>query len=199
MFPEAPDPRDDVSLLADFASGDEGAFASLLARHGPAIKGYAARMLQSPQQAEEVYVETFLRVATSRGAWEPRGTVRSWLFTIAHRLCLDVLRRRKTARDAVPHLVELGWGPPAPSPEARALLRERAEELEEALARLPEEHREVLLLRVVHGLSAAEVGRALGRSEAQVNSEVSYARKRLRALLGDQDEAAPLARRGEAR
>lgn len=189
---------DDPALLAAFADGDESAFATLLARHGPTIKGYALRMLQSPQQAEDVYVDTFLRVAQARGRWEERGTVRSWLFTIAHRLCLDVLRRRKVARLAVPHLVELGWGAPQPSPEARALLRERADALEEALAQLPEEHREVLLLRVVHGLSTAEAAQALGLTAQQVDSQVSYARKRLRQLLASEDEAAPRARRGEA-
>jgi DNA-directed RNA polymerase specialized sigma24 family protein len=63
-------------------------------------------MLHSPQQAEEVYVETFLRVARDRVEWQQRGTVRGYLFTIAHRLCLDILRQRRVMREAVPHLVQ---------------------------------------------------------------------------------------------
>lgn len=104
-------------------------------------------MLHSPQQAEEVYVETFLRVARTT-VWEERGTVRGYLFTIAHRLCLDILRQRKVTRLAVPHLVELAEArPPTPSPEA------------------------------------------LGLDEDQVNSQVSYARKRLRTWMEEREES----------
>lgn len=189
----------DDQLLTAFAGGREAAFTVLVERYGTAIKGYAVRMLQSPQQAEEVYVETFLRVAKSRGQWEQRGTVRGFLFTIAHRLCLDILRQRKVTRDAVPHLVELAEArPPSPSPEAQAVLHQQAAQLEELLARLPAEHREVLLLRVVHGLSAAETAAALCLTEDQVNSQVAYARRRLRTWLEEAPAAGARRRREEA-
>lgn len=190
--------HDDDQLLRAFAGGREDAFTVLVERYGEAIKGYALRMLHSPQQAEEVYVETFLRVA--RGRCEPRGTVRGFLFTVAHRLCLDTLRQRKVARLAVPHLVEMAEArPPSPSPEAVAVLKQEASALEEALARLPTEHREVLLLRVVHGLSAAEAGEALGLSPGQVDSQLSYARKKLRMWLeGDREPVFASRQRGEA-
>lgn len=168
--------------------GDERAFTALADRLGAAVKAFALRMLRSEDQAEDVYSETFLRVATAK--WTPTGTVRGFIFTIARRLCLDILRQRRTARQAVPHLVELDWGAPTPNPEARALLKERAAWLELGLSRLPEEHREVLLLRVVHGLSAAECGSVLGLAESQVHSQVSYARKRLRALLDELESGA---------
>lgn len=185
----------DPQLLARFGRGDEAAFEELVHRHGASIKGYAIRMLQSPEQAEEIYAETFLRVATARGAWEDRGTVRSWLFTIAHRLCLDVLRRRATERRSVSGVLEISstWSA-TPGPEAVALLGEQAARLEAALSRLSTEHREVVLLRLVHGLSAGEVAASLGVREDQVHSQLSYARKRLAELL-----EAPPARRKEAR
>jgi RNA polymerase sigma-70 factor (ECF subfamily) len=165
----------DEALLNAFASGKDAAFNVLAERHGSAIKGYALRMLQSPQQAEEVYVETFLRVARSRGNWEPRGSVRGWLFTMAHRLCLDILRQRRVNREAFPQLVELAEArPPSPSPDAQALLNEQAAQLERLLARLPAEHRQVLLIRVVHGLSTGETAEATGLTEDQVASQLSY-------------------------
>lgn len=185
----------DPQLLTRFGRGDEAAFEELVHRHGASIKGYAIRMLQSPEQAEEIYAETFLRVATARGTWEDRGTVRSWLFTIAHRLCLDVLRRRATERRSVSGVLEISstWSA-TPGPEAVALLGEQAARLEAALSRLSTEHREVVLLRLVHGLSAGEVASSLGIREDQVHSQLSYARKRLAELL-----EAPPARRKEAR
>ncbi len=174
-------PPSDESLMDAWMHGDAEAFGALLQRHGRAIKAFAFRMLRSDGEAEDVVADTFVRVATS--TWRPTGSARGWLFTIARRLCLDVLRHRRTLRAAVPHLVELDWGAPTPNPEARALLQEQASWLEAGLARLPEEHREVLLLRMVHGLSAAEVAAVLGLAEDQVHSQVSYARKRLRAVL----------------
>lgn len=166
--------------------GREAAFAELVARHGLAVKCFALRMLRDEAQAEEVYAETFLRVAAGR--WQPTGSARGWIFTVARRLCLDLLRQRRTARENVPHLVELNWGAPPSNPESQTLAAEQASWLEAGLARLPEEHREVLLLRVVHGMSAAEVGEVLGLAEHQVHSQVSYARKCPRALLEESSE-----------
>lgn len=187
----------DPQLLSLFRRGQEPAFEELVRRHGPAIKGYALRMLHSPEQAEEIYAETFLRVAAARGAWEERGTVRSWLFTIAHRLCLDVLRRRATERRSTPGVLEMGatWTVPA-SPEALASMGQQAARLEAALATLPPEHREILLLRVVNGLSASECAATLNLREDQVHSQVSYARRKLRELL---ETPAVAVRRKEAR
>lgn len=174
--------------------GDERAFTALVERLGAAVKGFAIRMLRSQDQAEDVYAETFLRLANAR--WQPTGSVRGFVFTIARRLCLDVLRQRRTVRQSVPHLVELDWGAPTPNPEARALLKEQAGWLEAGLARLPVEHREVLLLRVVHGLSAAEVATVTGLQEDQVHSQVSYARKRLRSVLDELEGAGVQEREG---
>ena len=185
----------DEQLIRAVSRGDDRAFEALVERHGSAIKAYSLRMLRSAELAEEVYTETFLRVLEARGRrWQARGTVRGYLFTIAHRLCLDELRRRKTRREAAPGLVALAESRPVrPSPEATAVLGQRADRMEEALLALPEEHRTVLLLRVVHGLSAAETGRATGLTEEQVHSQVSYARKRLRELLAEPIERARIA------
>jgi RNA polymerase sigma-70 factor (ECF subfamily) len=156
-------------------------------------------MLKSADDAEDVYAETFLRVARAGGQWEDRGSVRAWLFTLARRQCLDVLRHRAVQHRTEHQVVALErWRATPPSPEARALLGEEADRLERALARLPEEHREVLLLRTVHGLEAREVAETLGCTEEQVHSRLSYARKRLREWLDVEGRADP-ARAGGAR
>jgi RNA polymerase sigma factor (sigma-70 family) len=177
----------DEQLLIDFTSGPsarEAAFQELVRRHGAGVKGFAYRLLHSRDEAEEVYAETFLRVAQSAARWEPRGTVRAWIFTIARRLSYDVLRHRTVVRRGESSVVELErWRGAVPSPEARAQLGQVADRLERALAQLPEEHREVVLLRTVHGLDARETAQAMGVTEDQVNSRLSYARRRLRDIL----------------
>jgi RNA polymerase sigma-70 factor (ECF subfamily) len=160
------DSPSDLELLQRFQRGQAMAFEDLVLRHGPGIKGFALRMLRNREQAEEIYTETFL----------------------------DRLRRRQTEARAWASVVEVyADRAVVPSPEASALLGERASELEKALGRLPAEHRDVLLLRTIHGLSAAETAQALGCSEDQVFSRLSYARKRLAELLseGNQRQGRP--------
>lgn len=182
--------RSDEQLLDLYRRGQTAAFEELHRRYAEPIKGFALRMLQNHEQAEEITVDTFLRVATAGGVWEDRGTVRAWLYTIARRLCLDLLRRRATERRGLTGVVEIErFRVPTPSPEARMALGEAAGVLERALAALPPEHREVLLLRTVHGLSAAEVASSLGVGSEVVDSRLSYARKRLRVLMEEQQRS----------
>ena len=179
--------RPDHQLMRAFVRGDEAAFDALVQRHGQPLKAYALRMLRSPELAEEVYVESFVRVARAKDRWSPkRGTFRSWLFTIAHRLCIDELRRRRVEQEAQRELVALAERRPVlPSPEALAELGQLAHQLEEALQQLPEEHREVLLLRLVHGLTGDETAAALELDRTQVDSKLAYARRRLKRLLAE--------------
>jgi RNA polymerase sigma-70 factor (ECF subfamily) len=182
----------DEDLMRAFVRGNERAFAVLVDRHGKDVKAYALRLLRNAESAEDVFVETFTRVAQHRDRWEPKGTLRGWLFTIAHRLCLDGLRQRQLQKERHPHVIELELGRALqPSPEAEAMLQELAGELEAAIARLPEGHREVLLLRVVHGLSSEETAAIVGLDEEQVRSQLSYARKRVRASI-EEAQAAPI-------
>ena len=178
------DTRTDSQLLEGFVGGDEAAFEVMVHRHGAAVKSYALRLLSSPEEAEEVYQQTFNRLVRAEGRWEGRAKLRTWLFTVAHRMCVDILRKRRVQTRAEPNLIALAESQRvSASPEARAARGEEADRLEEALSQLPEPHREVLLLRVIHGLSGGETAAVLGLEEGQVHSQLSYARKRLAQIL----------------
>jgi len=84
------DPRTDAQLVEAFARGDEEAFEVIVNRHGAAVKSYALRLLCSPEEAEEVFEETFIRLVRDEGRWEGRAQLRTWLFTVAHRMCIDI-------------------------------------------------------------------------------------------------------------
>jgi len=184
------DPQSDAQLVEAFTRGSEEAFEVIVSRHGAAVKSYALRLLCSPEEAEEVFEEVFIRLIRDKGRWDGRAKLRTWLFTVAHRMCIDILRRRQVERRAQPKLVAMAERRRvAPSPEARAALGQEAERMEEALGRLPESHLEVVLLRAIHGLSGAETAAVLGIGEGQVHSQLSYARKRLAELLDEGAEA----------
>jgi RNA polymerase sigma-70 factor (ECF subfamily) len=165
-------------LLARFQAGDDGAFAELYARHRGPVTGYAWRMLGRVEEAEEVCTDTFCRLVDGR--WRPAGTVRGYLFTVAHRLCLDRLRRRASMGRA---LLRLITGDGAASPEGALIDAELREGLDAALLSLPPDHRAVVLLYYAEELSSREVAEVVGCSDQQVRSKLAYARRRLRVLL----------------
>jgi len=170
--------------MRDWLNRDTRAFEALVARHGRSVKGYALRMLGNAAEAEDVYAETFMRLARRTDAWKDTGTVRGWLFTIARRLCIDELRQRKRFLENTPGLVSLEQGRTwTPSPEARAILGDRIASLERALGRLNPTHRDVVLLRLVHGFSAKETAGVLECTPQQVDSRLAHARRQLKRWL----------------
>ncbi len=188
----------DERLIRAFARGRQAAFEELARRHGRGIKAHALRLLRNPQEAEHVYVETFTRLAVAAKRWKSTGTPKAFAYTIAHNLCIDTLRRRRTEREARPHLVDMEQNRATQrTPESDAMLGELAEQLERAIATLSEEHRTVLLLRTVHGLSGKETAAVVGLDEGQVRSQLSYARKKLREQLSAARDDQPNHARGK--
>lgn len=177
------DDRSDDDLLDAFRKGRPEAFAVIVERWAPPLRAYARRMLSSPQAAEDVAMESFTRLARQAQHWDARGHLKAWLFTVARRLCLDELRERRRSDGDHGELIDLEYHRARPSPQAAAELGELARDLENALARLPSSHRDVLLLRVVHGLDSTECATVMGLAEDQVRSQLSYARKQLRRAL----------------
>ncbi len=181
----------DEELLSAFAQGEDSGLEELIRRHGVGIKAYAHRLLRNEQDAEEVYVETFAQVFRKRSEIRDQGTARGYLYTIAHRLCLMRFRRRSTEHKHAPTVVAFAGGQSAPySAEESLTATELAASLEWAIGQLSEAHRQVLLLRTIHGLSTQETADAVGAEPIQIRSQLCWARKRLRALLA----ADPVAR-----
>lgn len=162
---------------------DEAAFAELYARYASRVTGYATRMLGRPEEGEDICTEVFVRVLRSR--WKPTGTFRGWLFTIAHRICVDRLRRRERTRTVFGLLHAVT--PQAASPQLAIEVAERAHRVDAALATLPEEHRAILLLYYTEELRSREIASILHCEDHQVRSRLSYARRLLRKQLGDEE------------
>lgn len=178
-----PDDRTDEALLLAFRGGQQRAFAVIVERWAPRLRAYARRLVGSPQVGEEFVMEAFVRLAQHAPRWEPGGRVRGWLFTVVRRLCLDELRANARHDDDQDVIIDLEAHRGRGTPEDAAELGELGRDLEVALSRLSASHRDVLLLRVVHGLDSDECARVMGLAEDQVRSQLSYARKQLRQGL----------------
>ncbi|MBI1741328.1 MAG: sigma-70 family RNA polymerase sigma factor [Candidatus Koribacter versatilis] len=163
----------DEQLLEDFQRGSRDAFAELFRRYRDKMYGFFRRRTANPARAEELAQETFLAALKAAPRFEPRALVRTWLFGIAMNL-LMADRRKNTGQPAQLQTDET----PAPGGDPAAALWVR-----DALARLDDEHREILLLREYEQLSYAEIAALLSLPVNTVRSRLFRARMALKDLL----------------
>ncbi len=181
--------RSDEGLARASRAGDGEAFGRLVARHERSVYGLCLRLLGQPEDARDAAQEAFVRAYESLRGYDPSLAFRPWLLRIARNRCLD-LRRRARVRPALRSLDDDGSeGREAPDPEAvtadEGLVRaESRRRLEAAIARLPADQREALLLFHQEQLSYREIAAVLEVPQGTVMTWLHRARKRLREELG---------------
>jgi RNA polymerase sigma-70 factor (ECF subfamily) len=164
--------RDEVQLMNRYCDGDAAAFRLLYALLAPRILGYLVALIADRPLAEDLLQQTFLKLHQSRSSYVRNANPIPWIYTIAHRTCLDEIRRRKRAP------VKLtGDGLP---PEARASITGQSEEhagRDDAdpaaisladLDGLPPNQKEALILTKVHGHSVAEAALIAGTTPGAI-------------------------------
>jgi RNA polymerase sigma-70 factor (ECF subfamily) len=181
---ESPSPDD--KMLARQARTDRDAFAQLYRRHADRVYRYLLVRLADQHLAQDVTAQTFLaaleRLATYRGD----GEFVSWLLAIARHKAADALRSRATTLPLEVADVLVSSQPP---PDQVVEARLRLDAVARALRSIAPERAEALALRVVGGLSPAEAGAVMGKSEAAVKMLVSRAIHDLRERLAFTGEA----------
>jgi len=173
----------DERLMLRFQKGEVRAFEELVRRHRNPVFSFLLRLTGDRGRAEDLCQETFLRVVRAAEGWEPRALFRTWLYAVARNQAQDEARRRAFRRTEPDADAGAAGASEAPGPEeaaAGALLRPK---LEAALAALPEEQREVFLLREHAGLRFPEIAEVTGVSENTVKSRMRYALEALREKL----------------
>jgi RNA polymerase sigma-70 factor (ECF subfamily) len=173
---------DFLDVLAAAQNGSEDAFAALWRDGQPALLRYLR--VAAPQAAEDVAAETWVQVV--RGLAGFRGgerAWRAWLFTTARRRALDERRRR--ARHPVAPLMELprDLEPSTPDAAGQAMENLATEATLAAVAGLPPQQAEVILLRVVAGLDTETVARIVGRSPGAVRVAAHRGLRRLSVIV----------------
>ena len=196
--------------MAAYQNGDLGAFSELVARHEKRLWGFVRRFVADAATAEDLLQEVFLRMIKSAPDWQPTAKVTTWLYTIARNLCTDHARRgvwRSAASLDRPVGGDEGSGPRplvdriaagGPGAEGAAIGREIGVRIEQALATLPVDQREVFLMREMMDMPFAEIAAAVGSSEPTVKSRMRYALERLREALDELRDGAEVAAAGSA-
>lgn len=170
--------RTDAELFArlhDEHAVSERAFAELYARYGGRVYSFCLRFLGDADEAKDVYQETFIRFYQSAQHGREMTNVPGFLLTIARNLCLNAKRDRKPT--VTVEAVEAALAVPGPEQ------REFTQLVTMALEMLPDEYREVFVLREYEGLTYAEIAEIIQASLPTVKVRIFRAKQRLRQIL----------------
>ena len=181
-----------AAIMGRYCDGQTLAFHELYAALAPKLLGYLAGLAGDKATAEDLLQQTFMKVHQCRAAYVRGANPVPWLYTIAHRTCLDELRRRKRARVRVSADGEL---PEPPVVEAAAAMEPSSEEAAlargmAALASLPEPLKQAVLLTKIHGHSSAEAAAIAGTTAGAMKVRTHRGYQALRRKLGLGGESA---------
>ncbi|HUY37430.1 MAG TPA: sigma-70 family RNA polymerase sigma factor [Candidatus Binataceae bacterium] len=183
---------DEAELIARASKGDSEAFGVLVERYQRRVANVALSVVHNQDDAIELAQETFVRAYENLSKFESRSSFSTWLYRIAANLAIDFWRREGRhvvlrGEDAENEIRKL----PSDTGDSfkTASRKELSARLTAALEELTPEHRTVILLREVEGLSYDEISAALNCPRGTVMSRLHYARNRLRVLLKDLPES----------
>jgi RNA polymerase sigma-70 factor, ECF subfamily len=194
-----PDPPDETLMLR-YQQGDRAAFAVLVRRHQQPLFNFAFRQVRVPQLAEDVVQETVVRVVQNAADFKHEARFTTWVYTITRNLCIDQLRKRALRKHPSldqasgeegdgPTLGELTADPRA-SVEREATGSELKERIARAVDKLPDDQREVFLMREVANLPFKEIAEITSVPENTVKSRMRYALERLQEALAEYEDYA---------
>jgi RNA polymerase sigma-70 factor (ECF subfamily) len=181
-----------AALMERYCGGEIAAFHELYAALAPRILGYLTGLAGDRPTAEDLVQQTFMKLHEARSAYVKGANPVPWLYTIAHRTCLDEIRRRKRARVRVSTDGKLPYEPTVDitgaaeaesSVDEAAIARGLA-----ALATLPPPLRQAVLLTKIHGHSSAEAATIAGTTVGAIKVRAHRGYLALRAKLGRSTE-----------
>jgi RNA polymerase sigma-70 factor (ECF subfamily) len=191
----------DEVLMARYQRGDRTAFTMLVRRHQTPLYNFALRQLRIQSAAEDVVQEVFVRVVQNAADFKHEARFTTWLYTITRNLCIDQIRKRALRKHASldeSKQGEEGDGPTLgeqtadhrASVEREATGTELKVRIAKAVDLLPDDQREVFLMREIANLPFKEIAEITGVPENTVKSRMRYALERLQEALSEYEEYA---------
>jgi len=180
----------ELTVIRRVQRGDTDAFEVLVAAYEKNVFNVALQMTGNREDAQDMTQEAFLKAYSSLSSFRGDSKFSSWLYRIVSNVCLDFKRRQGrrpssslTVEDDEGENIQLDIADESQSPEALLERKMTREAVRAGLQQLPDEQRQILLLREIQGLSYEEIGEAMGLEAGTVKSRIFRARKKLCAFL----------------
>lgn len=185
----------DAELVGKAAGGDKESYRVLVEKYQQRVFAIAFEVVKSREDAEDIAQEVFVKAFLSLPEFKGQSTFYTWLYRIAYNMAID-FRRRMARRggaaveydEARTESVVEGAGANQNrfgSPQELMLRKEESQQIQKVLADISPEHRAVITLREIDGLSYDEIAEVVGVSKGTVMSRLHYARKRLQSALAE--------------
>jgi RNA polymerase sigma-70 factor, ECF subfamily len=182
---------DDNTLVSRCREGNDDAWREMVDRFGPRVYAIAYHFTMKREDAEELSQEIFLKVFENLHRYDGGFPLVAWILSVSRNLCIDRYRRRKREKsfrfvsdEAVTTLLKS-----EDDPAGMALKKERTKLLFSALAEIPEDLAEILVLRDLNGLAYDEIGKALELPEGTVKSRLFRARAEVARKIRERHES----------
>lgn len=185
----------DLTLLTDedcllrSLDGDPAPFEQLVHRYQERLFRYIYRIVGNEAEAEDIFQKTFLRAFRKRETFRRESRFSTWIYTIATNCCRDEIRRRSTRRTESQEDLPLeiaerdSEAMRVPGPDRKAYSREVARHVHDAMDRLPESQRSMLVMSHFEGMDYKSIAEVLGCSVGTVKSGIHRAKQSLRKSL----------------
>ncbi len=189
---DALSPMSDEDLMSQFQAGTVEAFNILVGRYKDPLTNYIYRFLGDMKECEDLLQETFLRVYRNRHSYRRIARFSTWLYTIAGNLARSEYRKRKRRRisslqsvnkNDEEYEMEVPDETFSPDKDTESSIQDFY--IQDALGKIPEEFREVVVLRDVQQLSYEEIAEITGLPMGTVKSRINRGRTKLQILLKD--------------
>jgi RNA polymerase sigma-70 factor (ECF subfamily) len=171
--------RSDEELMKAFAGGNMEAFEHLYDRHRGPLYRYILRLAGEAATANDLYQGSWEKIIKARGNYKATAPFRAWMYRIAHNHVMDFFRRRRPVSDLPPEETEAN----EPGPDKLLQDEYRKRELREAIEQLPDEQKDVLLLKLEAGLDLQTIADVTGVNRETAKSRLRYAVGKLKHTL----------------
>lgn len=187
---------DEGSLIKKIKRGDTDSFSELVSLYEKRAFSFAFRILKDSYLAEDATQEAFLRVFDKIDTFRGNSSFSTWFYTILNNICLDILRKKSRQTETISinqesqenNEYELQIEDTSPTPQEFLEKKDALAVLEDAIEKLTQEHRAVVVLRDVEGFEYEKIAKILNISLGTVKSRLSRARLSLCKLLEDSKE-----------
>jgi len=171
--------RSDEQLMKSYAGGDMAAFERLYDRHRGPLYRYIPRQAGDAATANDLYQGAWEKIIKARGRYKASVPFKAWMYRIAHNHTMDHFRRLRPAGELTPDSLETG----DPGPEQQLLSERRHSGLTDAIAGLPPEQKDALLLKMESGLDLQTIADVTGVNRETAKSRLRYAVGKLKKSL----------------